>query len=143
MVALVQVDEISVDFSAASFAAVEVGLQIVDEPTHLVVLHVAAKVVKGDPGFVWNPLEESTRTYELTREIQERLDQIGASDVRIEIRFGDAGSEIAKFAEEQQADLIVMPSHGRTGISRVLMGSVAERVSRYAHCPVLILRDGA
>ena len=60
----------------------------------------------------------------------------------IEILFGDPGHEITEFAERVKADLIVMPSHGRTGLSRLLIGSVAERVIRLAHCPVLVLRDG-
>ena len=44
-------------------------------------------------------------------------------------------------ADEWGADLIVMPSHGRSGVKRLLIGSVAERVVRLAHCPVLVLRD--
>ena len=46
----------------------------------------------------------------------------------------------ASFAQEKHAELIVIPSHGRTGITRLLIGSVAERVVRLAHCPVLVLR---
>ena len=53
---------------------------------------------------------------------------------------GDPGHEIVKYAEEIDADLIVIPSHGRTGLTRLLIGSVAERVVRLAHCPVLVLR---
>ena len=62
------------------------------------------------------------------------------AQVDFHVRFGDPGREIAAFAESQHADLIVMPSHGRTGLSRILIGSVAERVVRLAHCPVLILK---
>ena len=60
--------------------------------------------------------------------------------VDFQVRFGDPGREIAAFAEKLHAELIVMPSHGRTGLSRSLIGSVAERVVRLAHCPVLILK---
>ena len=45
-----------------------------------------------------------------------------------------------RFAEELDAGLIVISSHGRTGVPRLFMGSVAERVVRHAHCPVLVLR---
>ncbi|MEZ6094353.1 MAG: universal stress protein [Pirellulaceae bacterium] len=55
--------------------------------------------------------------------------------------FGDPGSEITRFAKENDAGLIVISSHGRTGVSRLLLGSVAERVVRLAPCPVLVLRD--
>ena len=50
---------------------------------------------------------------------------------------GAIDSEILSFAKKNSVDLIVMATHGRTGISRLLIGSVAERVVRSAHCPVL------
>jgi nucleotide-binding universal stress UspA family protein len=55
--------------------------------------------------------------------------------------IGDLAREIADFAQSCHADLIVLPSHGRTGISRLLIGFVAERVVRRARCPVLVLRQ--
>lgn len=53
---------------------------------------------------------------------------------------GGAASEVADFASELGADLIVIGSHGLTGLSHFLLGSVSERVVRLAHCPVLVLR---
>jgi nucleotide-binding universal stress UspA family protein len=58
----------------------------------------------------------------------------------VEVRIGDPGAEIVKVATELKAGLIVMPSHGRTGLKHLLLGSVAERVVRTATCPVLVLR---
>lgn len=52
-------------------------------------------------------------------------------------------AEILRFAEQEKVDLIVMASHGRTGLSRLLMGSVAEAVVRRASCPVLIVKQPA
>jgi universal stress protein A len=57
------------------------------------------------------------------------------------VLFGDPGQQIAIFAKEMKAGLIVMSSHGRTGLAHLLIGSVAERVLRLASCPVLILRS--
>ncbi len=54
---------------------------------------------------------------------------------------GPADEEIVNLAAEKQIDLIVMASHGRTGLSRLLMGSVAEQVMRNASCPVLIVKQ--
>ncbi len=54
---------------------------------------------------------------------------------------GSPVAEILRFAEEENVDLIVMASHGRTGLSRLLMGSVAEAVVRRANCPVLIVKQ--
>lgn len=49
--------------------------------------------------------------------------------------------EIVKYASEQQIDLLVIGTHGRSGIAHLLMGSVAEKVARMAPCPVLIVRQ--
>jgi nucleotide-binding universal stress UspA family protein len=54
--------------------------------------------------------------------------------------YGEPGSTILAVAEEIGADLIVMGTHGRTGLRRLLMGSVAEHVVRHASCPVLTVR---
>jgi nucleotide-binding universal stress UspA family protein len=56
---------------------------------------------------------------------------------------GTATGEIVGFVEQQGIDLIVMASHGRTGIGRLLMGSTAENVMRQAPCPVLIVKQPA
>jgi Universal stress protein family len=60
----------------------------------------------------------------------------------VELRavMGDAFWEIRQAAEREHADLILMGSHGRTGLAQVLIGSVAERVVRHAPCPVLVAR---
>ena len=54
--------------------------------------------------------------------------------------MGIPDAEIVMFATDQNADLIVMGSHGRTGISRLVMGSVAEAVMRRARCPVMVVK---
>jgi len=54
---------------------------------------------------------------------------------------GDPAHEILRFAEQENVDLIVMGTHGRRGLSRLVMGSVAESVLRRAKCPVLTVRQ--
>lgn len=56
------------------------------------------------------------------------------------VLIGDASDQIVQYAKTTGADLIVLGSHGRHGIKRALLGSVAERVAREADCPVLIVR---
>ena len=56
---------------------------------------------------------------------------------------GDPASALVHFAEREDVDLIVMGTHGRSGLTRLLMGSVAEAVVRRAHCPVLTLKQPA
>ncbi len=56
------------------------------------------------------------------------------------VRFGDAGQEIVAYAAEAKIDLIAMTTHGRTGIGRLLFGSVAEHVAHKSPLPVMLLR---
>ena len=55
--------------------------------------------------------------------------------------LGDPASEIVRIADERKADMIVLGTHGRTGLTRMLMGSVAESIVRRAPCPVLVYRE--
>ncbi|MBX3444089.1 MAG: universal stress protein [Planctomyces sp.] len=66
-------------------------------------------------------------------------DQAPAKVVRA-TRSGHVEREIVKYAEEHDVDLLVIGTHGRTGIAHWFMGSVAEKVVRFAHCPVLVVR---
>lgn len=59
----------------------------------------------------------------------------------LHVAFGVPFVEIVRYARESEADLIVMGSHGRTGIEHLLIGSVAERVVRKAPCSVMVVRD--
>jgi nucleotide-binding universal stress UspA family protein len=56
------------------------------------------------------------------------------------LKEGDPATEILRLAEERKVDVIVMGTHGRTGLGRLLMGSVAEQIVRKAPCPVLTVR---
>jgi nucleotide-binding universal stress UspA family protein len=70
--------------------------------------------------------------------IRLRLPQQGNAREFVEV--GSAASEIVKAANDWPADLIVIGSHGRAGLKRALLGSVAEAVMRHASCPVLVVR---
>jgi nucleotide-binding universal stress UspA family protein len=56
------------------------------------------------------------------------------------IVHGEAASEIVRVAKDREIDLIVVSSHGRTGLGRILFGSTAEAVVRHASCPVLVVK---
>jgi nucleotide-binding universal stress UspA family protein len=77
-------------------------------------------------------------------QFDEELRQLRVPDpeVRVERRLeqGDAATEIIRVAQETHCDLIVIGTHGRTGLERLLMGSVAEQVLRDASCPVLAVK---
>jgi len=59
------------------------------------------------------------------------------------IVHGDAAAEIVRVATEREVDLIVISSHGRTGLGRIIFGSTAEAVVRHATCPVLVVKPPA
>jgi nucleotide-binding universal stress UspA family protein len=67
-------------------------------------------------------------------------EQAGAAKVDARLLQGDPASQIVQFAVDGGHDLIVMGTHGRTGASHLLMGSIAEKVVRRAPCPVLTVR---
>ena len=71
---------------------------------------------------------------------QDRVASSPLRRVEFHVRFGDPAREISRFADQLNADLIVMCSHGRKGLTRLVVGSVAERVVRLTNCPVLILK---
>ena len=67
-------------------------------------------------------------------------DDCAGLDVEELIVHGEAASEIVRVANERNVDMIVVSSHGRTGLGRILFGSTAEAVVRHAHCPVLVVK---
>ena len=67
-------------------------------------------------------------------------DELIGLDVEEIIVHGDAAAEIVRVAGENEADLIVISSHGRTGLGRMIFGSTAEAVVRHASCPVLVVK---
>ena len=92
-----------------------------------------------EPGVVWGTIDDDGRR----QHAEEALRATAGSrfeGAHFEVTFGDPGHEIVSYIERVEADLVIMPSHGRTGAKRVLMGSVAERVVRLARCPVLVLK---
>jgi len=77
--------------------------------------------------------------------LREMLDQIKPSGEHVAVEHhlltGAPGLAILDFAERQGVDLIVLSSHGRTGLARFLLGSIAEQVVRNANCPVLTYKQ--
>ena len=79
----------------------------------------------------------------LVRDAEQRLRGYAsgkAGEITTEVRTGNVARVVLEFAKEKAIDLIVMGTHGRTGLAHAVMGSVAERVVRLAPCPVLTLR---
>ena len=131
---------VPVDFSDESFAALDTALEIAASPGGVHVIHVLPELSPLEPSELWETLDEQSRAEHAEKALRKRLDMPAYAGIQTEVLFGDPGHLIANRAKELEADLIVMPSHGRTGLAHLLIGSVAERVVRLAHCPVLVLR---
>jgi len=131
---------VPVDFSEQSIKAVDLALDLVEDTSHVHVVHVLPPVSYVEPGVVWIVDDDDARRHRLKLALKERLASPQYEKVQLHVLIGDPGETIADLAAELKADLIVLPSHGRTGLKRLLIGSVAERVVRLAHCPVLVLR---
>ena len=138
----------------AARTAVDLGKQTNSE---LHVIHVwdlapSALLYSGatDPEGVELPdpiLEEALerRTEQRGREMLdaevERVRSAGGTVAQAHLMMGEPAREIIHLAEDLGAGLVVMGSRGRGGIRRTLMGSVSDSVVRYAHCPVLVVRE--
>jgi nucleotide-binding universal stress UspA family protein len=92
-----------------------------------------------DPEFemVWKALREQAK--DLVEKAAEKL-RAAKFHVSTELVEGDPKSQIIDAANQWRADMIVLGSHGRTGLGRFLMGSVSQDVVRHAHCSVEIIR---
>jgi len=131
------------DFSACSMAALDYASSLAASfHAKLYILHVddtTPGMVFGEVGYGYVPEVD-----EITREEYETLHDIVPtnSEVQYEHLFarGDAAKGILKIAEKKQVDLIVIGTHGQTGLARVLMGSVAEEVVRNASSSVLTVK---
>lgn len=131
---------VPVDFSDESFAAVDTALQLVASPENVHVVHVLPSFEPNDLEAIWMTVAPEAREESARKALDERLAKQNVKGVQVHVVFGEAGHAVADFAAEHKAELVVLPSHGRTGVSRVLIGSTAERVVRLCHCPVLVLR---
>lgn len=130
---------VPVDLSEASVRALAFARDIATEPKQVIALHVGLPYTAAELPYMYL-IDEEGRRKKLEESIHERFVADEYEGIRVEVRYGDPGSEVAAFAKVIGAGLIVMPSHGRTGLAHLLVGSVAERVVRYAPCPVLVLR---
>jgi len=135
------------DFSENSKEAFRMACSLaVENKTRLIVLHVVepAWVAKtaDDLGLGSVPTSETEGGHEF---LKRRMGEVYAPNHPIDVEYrtneGDAAEEILCMADEIGADLIVMGTHGRTGLRRLLAGSVATAVLRGAHCAVLALRS--
>jgi len=136
------------DFSENSKEAFRAACSLaVENQTRLIVLHVVEPDgVPADPVHFGQPIDQhiATRDERRPEALKRKLSEVFIPSHPIDVQYhtseGDAPAEILGMADEVGSDLIVMGTHGSTGLRRLLAGSVATAVLRGAHCPVLALR---
>jgi len=138
---------VPVDFSDHSDKAMAMALDLARRyEAELILLHAVHLPIPvghfpgGDVTVEYGQLVEYAESAARSQ-LQARVDQVALGDrARTSLRTGDPVQVILDEAERRGADLIVMGTHGRSGLSRLFMGSVAERVVRASPCPVLTAR---
>jgi len=136
------------DFSEHSDRAVRQAVDIAEQHNaKIYLLHVVDRLQQCAIDYCI-PLEtmmkvQSDSEKEAAKKMREEAEKILKTkniDLVFDVKAGIPYEEILKEQQERKADLIVIASHGRTGLLRTLIGSVAERVMREAKCPVLLVR---
>ncbi len=141
---------VSTDFSEVSYDAVRHARDIAkNDGVTLGLVHVVPELSGAHQQSMLEWLRDkapkASETEKLIREtLAGKAAEIAAEGVTVEtyLEEGEPHAAIVRCAERIDAALVVVGSHGRTGVKRMLLGSVAEQVVRYAHCPVLVARSG-
>ena len=139
---------VPIDFSPPSDAALEYARSVAGRyGASLHLLHVADDPYRAFySAEIYAPQVEGLREEILSDTARQLTTRLQASDVTelhatAESIIGTPAGSIVEYAAGRDIDLIVMGTHGRGGMAKLLMGSVAERVVRMAQCPVLTVRD--
>ena len=131
------------DFSTASDAAlVHAAALARQSAARLLIVHVEEPPLAYGGGELYYGLPEPN-----SERILKMLEDVRPSDPSVpyvhRLTMGDPAGEVVRIAAEENAEMIVLGTHGRTGMTRLLMGSVAEAIVRRAPCPVLVYRETA
>ena len=130
---------VPIDFSEHSEVALGFASKLArDSDAEIHLVHVSEQPLPITEGFAgYAPASDLAAEREHLHGVKPE----GSIQHRHELLIGDAAQVLVDYARDNAMDLIVMGTHGRTGFSRLLMGSVAEAVVRQAPCPVLTLRQ--
>jgi len=133
------------DFSEPSAKALHYALALAKQfDAKITLLHIV-EPIGATPDFAYNPLVLETETVMASarKQLHRLIEKEGIRPALIKstvVRNGVPFHEIAQAAATLKIDLIVISTHGYTGLKHVLLGSTAERVVRHAPCPVLVVR---
>lgn len=132
------------DFSPFSDLALQVASSLQEKfNARVTVLHVLtpleADALTAQPGNPWENVVLQIQNA-MTEEVEKNAPSLPRESVNLEVVVGEPAEEIARFAEENDVDLIVMGTHGRTGLAGILLGSVTVGVIRRTCIPVVVVK---
>ncbi|HTD67470.1 MAG TPA: universal stress protein [Candidatus Limnocylindria bacterium] len=133
---------VPVDFSVTSRKALQYAVSFAKQfSAEIILLHVVQPPVYFE-GVVIAAYDDTTIREASAKRLSEwRNETASGATVKANVRTGAPYHEIVLTAEETNTDLIIVGTHGRGGLARMLIGSTAERVVRHAPCPVLVVRE--
>lgn len=135
-----------IDFSENSSKIIELAIQLSEQEGHITLFHHSVLIVP-------TPGPDNPVNFEIDQELRDMAKK-QLSDMASELKkkyptrvftihhsfIKSMTDEINDIVEEKDIDVIVMGTHGRTGLKRLLMGSIAEDILRHAHCPVFLMK---
>ncbi len=137
-----------IDFSPCSDAALNYAVELTEKfGSELILLYVVPDLSTVVPDAAMPVPTAGPDLDEVIRSAEEAVanlikeKSLARLNPRTDVRIGSANTEIVQAATEANADLIVIGTHGRTGLSHFFLGSVAEKVIRMAKCPVLTVHE--
>jgi universal stress protein A len=132
------------DFSEASQAAFRYAVDFAQQTkAKLLIVHVhepTLPIIGGEIAYL--PLDDTDSGLRL-KTLQALVPEVKTVEYAHRLLEGDPASEIVHLAQAERVELIVLGTHGRSGIERLLMGSTAEQILRRAPCPVLAVKEPA
>jgi nucleotide-binding universal stress UspA family protein len=140
---------IATDGSQLSIDAARRGVALLGNATAVTLLTVVTDLPGDDAGGFEGSVysaDEQERVWdaeqrEASRELSATAAALTGCEVDQRMELGDVATTICRVAEDIPADVIIVGSHGRTGLKRMLLGSVSEHVVRHAPCPVLVVHE--
>ena len=128
------------DYSEFCAKSLKYALTMFDA-SQIEVVHVAHVPMANSPGVIWDQVNEDTIRDHCNKSFGEFCQTHELpEDLNFKVAFGNPADQIAKIADDDLIGLVLISSHGRKGIVRWFLGSVAERVVRLAPCPVLVFK---
>ncbi|WKZ73293.1 MAG: universal stress protein [Ignavibacteriaceae bacterium] len=137
---------VPIDFSDYSKQAMKYASELAGIFNSEIILIYVVEPIIYPPDLSIGQIALPTLTYQIDENAKEELDRVAGEIIPKEIKFtsivklGKPFIEIIGVAESENIDLIVISTHGHTGVEHMLFGSTADKVVRKAHCPVLTLR---